>query len=139
MSILSSPLHKYLLFFFALILCAHLSFAVDQTATKEKSSILQTIELLGTSYQAGLQKVELAPGGEKPLHMHTGPEVGYVLKGEITLTPKGQPPQVIQAGGSFQIQAHVPHTTKAGSKGATVLATWVVEKGKTFSVPSTMD
>gem|GEM_PF-6120810 len=139
MSILSSPRYRYLLIFFALILCAHLSFAVDQTTTKEKSSILQTIELLGTSYQAGLQKVKLAPGGEKPSHMHTGPEVGYVLEGEIILTLKGQPPKVIRAGKSFQIQAHIPHTTKAGSKGATVLATWIVEKGKTFSVPSTVD
>jgi quercetin dioxygenase-like cupin family protein len=72
----------------------------------------------------------LPPNTLKGSHAHKGPEVGYVLEGELTLLIPGQPAKIIKAGESFQYQAGVLHDTKAGPRGAKVLATWVVEKGK---------
>lgn len=104
--------------------------------SKQKLTELQKIELLGTPYQVGLGKVELSPNAVKPRHMHTAPEVGYVLDGEIIFMKEGQHAETIKAGESFQMQAEVPHTTKAGPNGAIVLVTWVVKKGTSVAVPA---
>lgn len=105
-------------------------------APQKKSDVLQRVDLLNTHYQVGLQKAELAPDEVKPRHMHSGPEVAYVLDGEIIIMTDGQPDERVRAGESFQHQAYVPHITKAGPQGATVLASWVVEKGKSLAVPA---
>lgn len=125
----------------AFILSASLSAgaAIADTSappTKKKSDVLQRIDMLDTRYQMGLQKAVLAPNEVKARHMHTGPEVAYVLDGEIIITTDGQPEEQIRAGESFQHEAYAPHITTAGPQGATVLATWVVEKGKSFAVPA---
>lgn len=105
-------------------------------STQRQSDVLQRVDMLNTPYQVGLQKAVLAPNEVKPRHMHSGPEVAYVLDGEIIITTDGQPEQRIRAGESFQHQAFEPHITEAGPQGATVLASWVVERGKSFSVPA---
>ena len=105
-------------------------------STVKQSDVLQRIDMPDTRYQMGLQKAVLAPNEVKARHTHTGPEVAYVLDGEIIITTDGQPEERIKAGESFQHQAYAPHITKAGPQVATVLATWVVEKGKSFAVPA---
>lgn len=110
--------------------------AQTTAAMKQKSDVLQRIDMLGTHYQLGLQKAVWLPDEVKPRHMHTGPEVAYVLDGEVILMNDGQPVETFRKGESFQIQAAVPHITKAGPKGATVLATWIAEKGKPLAVPA---
>ena len=110
--------------------------AIADMPTPAKSDVLQRIDMPDTHYQMGLQKAVLAPNEVKARHMHTGPEVAYVLEGEVIITMDGQPEKRIKAGDSFQHLAHEPHISKAGPQGATVLATWVVEKGKSFAVPA---
>ena len=105
-------------------------------STANNSDVLQRIDMPDPHYQMGLQKAVLAPNEVKARHMHTGPEVDYVLDGEIIITMDGQPEKRIKAGESFQYLAYAPHVSKAGPQGATVLATWVVEKAKSFSVPA---
>ena len=118
------------------ILSAALWTGVAIASMSTPSDVLQRIDMLDTRYQMGLQKAVLAPNEVKARHMHTGPEVAYVLDGEIIITTDGQPEERIRAGESFQHEAYDPHITKAGPQGATVLATWVVEKGKSFAVPA---
>ncbi|MEA3116665.1 MAG: hypothetical protein QOG58_6464 [Caballeronia sp.] len=77
---------------------------------------------------------EFPPGTEKPRHMAIGPEVCYVMRGEIILQVEAQPVKVIRGGGSFQIPANAIHVTKAGPEDATVIATWVSTPGKPFNV-----
>ena len=110
--------------------------AIADMPIPAKSDVLQRIDMPDTHYQMGLQKAVLAPNEVKARHIHTGPEVAYVLEGEVIITMDGQPEKRIKAGDSFQHLAHEPHISKAGPQGATVLATWVVEKGKSFSVPA---
>ena len=110
--------------------------AIADMPTSAKSDVLQRIDMPDTHYQMGLQKAVLAPNEVKARHIHTGPEVAYVLEGEVIITMDGQPEKRIKAGDSFQHLAHEPHISKAGPQGATVLATWVVEKAKSFAVPA---
>lgn len=104
-------------------------------ATKPQTRVLQRIDVQGTKYQAGMGIVEFAPNAIKAQQVQTGPEVCYVLEGEIVYMAKGQPARTIKAGESYQIPAGEVHLSKAGPKGAKVLATWVLEKGKLFAVP----
>ena len=77
---------------------------------------------------------EFPPDASKPRHKSTGPEVAYVLEGEVTVQVDGQPRQVVRAGESYRMPAGVVHVTTAGPAGAKVLATWVWVTGKPFNV-----
>ena len=96
--------------------------------------MLERVNVNGTNREMGMGVSEFPPGAEKPRHMATGPEVCYVLRGEIILQVKDQPTKVVRAGESFQIPANAIHVTKAGPDGATVIATWVSTPGKPFNV-----
>ena len=99
--------------------------------------VLQRITVPNTPYEVGMGIGEMAPDTMKSRRIQSGPEMVYVLEGELIFRVEGQPAKTIKAGESFQIQAGVPHETKAGSKGAKFLATWVVEPSKRnrFVVP----
>jgi hypothetical protein len=58
-----------------------------------------------------------------------------VLKGSIVLQSKGQPDRKLMAGDSFFNSRRVMHNVIAGSEGATVLSTWVVDKGLPMLMP----
>ncbi|MFT4438519.1 cupin domain-containing protein [Caballeronia sp. 15715] len=100
----------------------------------KETQVLERVNVNGTNREMGMGMSEFPPGAEKPRHMATGPEVCYVVKGEIILQVQGQPTKVIRAGGSFQIAANAIHVTKAGFQGATVIATWVSTPGEPFNV-----
>jgi len=78
---------------------------------------------------------EFPPDAAKPRQKATGPEVCYVLEGEVTVKIEGQPAKIFDAGETFQILAYVVHVTTAGPAGAKVLATWVNVPGKQFNIP----
>jgi quercetin dioxygenase-like cupin family protein len=102
--------------------------------TANETQVLERVDVNGMNREMGMGVSEFPPNAEKPRHMATGPEVCYVMKGEIILWVDGRPVKVIRAGGSFQIAANAIHVTKAGPEGATVIATWVSTPGKPFNV-----
>ncbi|WP_244146448.1 cupin domain-containing protein [Paraburkholderia sp. BCC1876] len=77
---------------------------------------------------------EFPPNAAKARHKATGPEVAYVLEGEVTVQVDGQPDRIVHAGESYRMPANVVHVTKAGPAGAKVLATWAWIPGKPFNV-----
>jgi quercetin dioxygenase-like cupin family protein len=79
---------------------------------------------------------EIAPNTDVARHTHPGPEVDYVLEGDLTLTIEGQPPRAMKAGDSSYIPANTPHAARSGPNGAKVLATYIVEKGKPLASPA---
>jgi quercetin dioxygenase-like cupin family protein len=101
------------------------------------TQVLQRIVVPETDYEVGMGLGEMAPNTMKSRRIQSGPEMVYVLQGELILMLDGQPAKVIKKGESFQIDASVPHATKAGQNGAKFLATWVVKQGKRnqFVVP----
>jgi quercetin dioxygenase-like cupin family protein len=79
---------------------------------------------------------EIAPNTDVARHTHPGPEVDYVLEGDLTLAVEGQPPRAMKAGDSSYIPANTPHSARSGPSGAKVLATYIVEKGKPLASPA---
>jgi quercetin dioxygenase-like cupin family protein len=79
---------------------------------------------------------EIVPNVLIGRHTHPGPESGYVLDGEMTLLIDGQAPLELKAGQSYKIPPGAIHDAKTGAKGAKVIATYVVEKGKPLATPA---
>ena len=90
----------------------------------------------GTQYETVIGIAEVAPNVLIGRHTHPGPESGYMLEGEMVLMIDGQPEKPLKAGDSYQIPAGAVHDGKSGPKGAKVIATYVVEKGKPLASPA---
>lgn len=101
-----------------------------------KRTPLQSFDVPGPGYQTVMGTAEIAPGASIGKHTHFGIEAGYVLDGDFVMMVEGQPPKTYKAGDSYVIPTGIAHDAKAGDKGAKVLATYVVEKGKPFATPS---
>jgi quercetin dioxygenase-like cupin family protein len=80
--------------------------------------------------------IEFQPAGSSGWHTHPGEEAGYVLEGTVLLEQAGQPDTTLNAGQAFLIPAGTVHgATSKGSKGARILSTYIVEKGKPIATP----
>jgi len=119
----------------AAIISANPVLAAEKAPASKETQAFQRIAIQGTDREMGLGISEFPPNAEKPRHMATGPEVCYVLEGDIILNVDGKPTQHIHAGETFQIAANAVHVTKAGPAGAKVIATWVYAPGKKFNIP----
>ena len=70
-------------------------------------------------------------------HTHPGEESSYLLEGRMQLEIDGKAPLILNAGDAFMIPAGVVHAAKnIGKTPATVLATYIVEKGKPLVTPA---
>lgn len=54
-----------------------------------------------TVSEVEIKEITLNPGQKAPLHTHPCPVVGYIFAGEAAVQIKGEPLQVISAGGAF--------------------------------------
>ena len=87
-------------------------------------------------HEVVMARAEFQPGGALPKHTHPGEEVAYILEGEIVLEVEGKPAQNLKAGDSFYLPGGTVHAAKnPGKKGAKVLSTYIVEKGKPLATP----
>lgn len=109
---------------------------ITQGAGNIKRIPLQKFDVPGTPYETIIGIAEVVPNVLIGRHTHFGVEAGYVLEGEATLMVSGQPDKLIKAGDSYQIPAGVPHDAKSGPKGAKIIASYVVEKGKPLATPA---
>jgi quercetin dioxygenase-like cupin family protein len=101
-----------------------------------KRTPLQKFDVPNTSYETVIGLAEIAGNVNVGRHTHPGPESGYLLEGEFTLLIEGQPPRLVKAGESYQVPAGAVHDARSGDKGAKVIATYVVEKGKPLASPA---
>ena len=77
----------------------------------------------------------LPPGSSIGYHTHPGDEIGYVVKGTLIRKAKGEPDRTLRAGESFFNPRGIVHSVAAGSDGATVVSTWVIDKGQPLATP----
>lgn len=106
------------------------------TAQALKRTPLQRFDVPGTGYETIIGTVEAPPNASIGRHSHHGVESGYVLEGEMALIVDGQPERILKPGESYQIPAGAIHDGRSGPRGAKVIATYVVEKGKPFATPA---
>jgi quercetin dioxygenase-like cupin family protein len=100
-----------------------------------KRTVLQTAELSVTGREAVTAKAELPTGVASGRHTHPGEEIGYVVEGTVTIEREGQS-KTMKAGEAFAIPAGQIHNAiNAGTSQATIVSTYIVEKGKPLATP----
>jgi quercetin dioxygenase-like cupin family protein len=101
-----------------------------------KRTILHQGDISVPGHEAVTALIEFQPAGSSGFHTHPGEEAGYVLEGTVLLEQKGQPDMTLNAGQAFLIPAGTVHSaTSKGSKGARIVSTYIVEKGKPLATP----
>lgn len=118
-----------------LILCGiNLNYAIANSSipitTQSTTQVLQRADVPHSAYEVGMGVGHLAPHTLKPWHIHAGPEIAYIVQGELIVSVKGQSPIIYKAGQSYEILPGIVHETQAGPEGAEYVAVWAVEKGK---------
>ena len=64
--------------------------------------------------------VDLDPDILVPEHRHENQQVGFVLRGSITMVIAGESRE-LSVGGTYTIASQVPHSARAGAGGASVV------------------
>src|SRR5207245_6863230 len=64
--------------------------------------------------------VDLDPNVQVPEHRHENEQVGFVLRGSITMVIAGELRE-LGVGSTYTITSQVPHSAKAGAGGASVV------------------
>jgi quercetin dioxygenase-like cupin family protein len=101
-----------------------------------KRTVLQQADLSVAGREAVTAKAELPTGVSAGRHTHPGEEIGYVLEGTVSLEIEGAS-KPLKAGDAFLIPAGKIHNaTNTGAGQATILATYIVEKGKPLATPA---
>lgn len=122
----------------ALSLCGPAS--AQQTSwppnTPIKRTVLQKFDVPDDKYETIIGLAEIAPNVNIGRHTHFGVEAGFVVEGEATLLVAGQPDKPLKPGDSYQIGPGAAHDARSGDKGAKIIATYVVEKGKPLTTPA---
>jgi quercetin dioxygenase-like cupin family protein len=106
-----------------------------QTQTIKRTP-LQKFDVPDTNYETVIGMAEIVANVNIGRHTHPGPESGYMLEGQMTLLVDGQPPLEVQEGQSYKVPPGAVHDAKTGPKGAKIIATYVVEKGKPLASPA---
>ena len=110
--------------------------AITQGASNIKRTPVQTFDVPGTNMQTVVAIAEIVPNVNIGRHSHPGIEAAYVLEGEIVIMIDGQPDKAVKVGESWQVALGAIHDGKTGAKGAKVIVTYVVEKGKPLATPA---
>ena len=100
-----------------------------------KRTVLQRVDVPGSTYETVLGVAEIAAGINAGRHFHPGPETGTVTEGEMVLLIDGQPPKTLKVGDSYQIATGTVHDVKAVS-GAKVVAVYTIPKGQPLASPA---
>jgi quercetin dioxygenase-like cupin family protein len=125
------------------VLMAAIGVATSAAADDAKSVPQAVRNVLEKHDQSGVDNKEIVigtatfpVGSSIGFHTHPGDEAGYVTKGSVTLKTKGQPDRTIVAGQSFFNPRGAVHSVVAGADGATVVSTWIVDKGVPLASPA---
>ncbi len=94
-------------------------------------TVLQQGDLSIPGKEAVIALAQFQPGGMSGRHVHPGEELAYVVSGVIVVEVDGQPLKTVRNGEAIMVPAGRIHNARnVGTGIATVLATYVVDKGK---------
>ena len=109
---------------------------ITQGAANIKRIPLQKFDVPGTNFETVIAIAEIIPNVSIGRHSHPGIESAYVLEGDIIMKIDGQPDKAVKPGDSWQVPLGAIHDGVTGPKGARVIVTYVVEKGKPLATPA---
>ena len=101
-----------------------------------KRTVIQKFDVPAGDRETVVAVIEIPPNTDVARHTHPGPEVDYVLEGDLVLNVEGIGPKPYKAGDSFAIPQGTPHGGKSGPNGTKLVGTYVVEKGKPLASPA---
>jgi quercetin dioxygenase-like cupin family protein len=101
-----------------------------------KRTVVQKFDVPPGERETVTAVIEIPPNTDVARHTHPGPEVDYLLEGDLVLNVVGVGPKPYKAGDSFAIPQGTPHAAKSGPNGAKLVGTYVVEKGKPLASPA---
>jgi quercetin dioxygenase-like cupin family protein len=101
-----------------------------------KRTVIQKFDVPAGDRETVVAVIELPPNADVARHTHPGPEVDYVLEGEVNMVVGSDPAKTFKPGDSFVIPQGVPHGGKSGPNGTKLVGTYVVEKGKPLASPA---
>jgi quercetin dioxygenase-like cupin family protein len=101
-----------------------------------KRTLLQKVEVPGSTYEANLAVYEITAGMNGGRHTHPGPETGTLVEGEMVLMIDGQPDRTVKAGDSYQIPVGIVHDVRAVGGPAKGVAIYIVPKGMPLAAPA---
>ena len=101
-----------------------------------KRTVLQKFDVPAGDRETVTAMIDIPPNMDVARHTHPGPEVDYVLEGEVNLVVEGQPPKTYKAGDSFSIPQGIVHGGRSGPNGTKLVGTYIVEKGKPLASPA---
>lgn len=117
-----------------LVLGSTMALVAQQPAFKR--TVLQTAELSIAGKEAVTAKAEFPVGASSGRHTHPGEEIGYLLEGTLSIELEGVS-KTLKAGETFAIPAGKVHgATNTGTGQATIVSTYIVEKGKPLATPA---
>jgi quercetin dioxygenase-like cupin family protein len=99
-------------------------------------TVLQRADLSVPGREAVTARAELPAGGTTGRHTHPGEEITYVLEGTITLEVDGAASRTLKPGDVAVIPAGRIHNASAVNGKATVIANYIVDKGKPLTTPA---
>ena len=108
---------------------------VAQTAGL-KRTVIQKFDVPAGDRETVVAVIEIPPNTDVARHTHPGPEIDYVLEGDLVLNVDGIGPKPYKAGDSFTIPQGTPHGGKSGPSGTKLVGTYIVEKGKPLATPA---
>ena len=116
--------------------------AASLTAAPQRAASVSRTELarhdLSIGGREAIQvRVDFPRGTGAPNHSHPGEEIAHILRGTIEFRIDGRPPEILKAGDTRFIPAGTVHSARNTGRGvASVLATYIVEKGKPLVMPA---
>lgn len=121
---------------FAVVLLAGTVAAASAQPSGFTRTLLQQVEISAPGREAVTARAEFSvPGASVGRHTHHGEEVGYVQEGTLTIEIDGVT-RTVKAGEAFIIPNGRPHNaTNAGPGKASIVVTYIVEKGKPLATP----
>ena len=117
----------------AAVIVLSLNAVADDLKPQPRREILNRYDQSGVVGKEIVVGTAVIPAGAAiDYHTHPGDEIGFVLKGTLTLKTRGQPDRVLHAGDSFFNVRGAMHSVAAdpNGEGGTAVSTWVVDKGK---------
>jgi quercetin dioxygenase-like cupin family protein len=72
--------------------------------------------------------IDLDPGVAVPEHSHDNEQLGFVIRGAVTMTVAGEKRR-LEAGETYMIKSGTPHAAEAGAEGATVVDVFAPVRG----------
>src|SRR5580704_13764931 len=101
-----------------------------------KRTVLQKFDVPAGDRETVTAFIEIPANTDVARHTHPGPEVDYVVEGDLVLNIDGQPPKPYKAGDSFSIPQGVVHGGRSGPNGTKLLGSYIVEKGEPLASPA---